>query len=441
MVKLSEKWLRIIKTTNLYLCFFNLGMSVAVPGPTLLDMQNLVNTDTQHIAFIYTARSIGYLVGSLLGGVLFDVITPKQVLLTLFNFLSTATILSIPWSRSLGVLTGFMVVNGLSLGCIDTGGNVCCLNLWGKESGPYYQALHFAFGLGGLVAPLIAAPFLGHFDSEINNSSIITDNTTFLFNKSQDILYNSNFITNSSIPTVTYAYTTIGGYALIVSMFFLAVCIISPVDAISQQSEGKQAKKQSLKFTVTLVTLNIILVFVETGTEIGFAQMLTTYAVKGNLKLSATTGSFMTSVFWGSFTVSRFISVFLAIKFTSFTLIVGDLVITGVGSLILLFFAVTNEWALWLSSVLLGVGIASFFPATVGWMEKYIIVTNKIASSLAIGAAFGEMIVPFTISYYIESVPEVLVYIVPTSCVLSTITVMILYLLLRNKKSKYSDPE
>lgn len=42
-------------------------MCVAVPGPTLLDLQHLVNTDTKNIAFIYTARSIGYLIGSLAG--------------------------------------------------------------------------------------------------------------------------------------------------------------------------------------------------------------------------------------------------------------------------------------------------------------------------------------------------------------------------------------
>uniref|UniRef100_A0ABM0GL10 Sodium-dependent glucose transporter 1-like n=1 Tax=Saccoglossus kowalevskii TaxID=10224 RepID=A0ABM0GL10_SACKO len=39
-------------------------------------------------------------------------------------------------------------------------GNVVCVNLWGKESGPWMQALHFFFAFGSTVAPLIAAPFL-----------------------------------------------------------------------------------------------------------------------------------------------------------------------------------------------------------------------------------------------------------------------------------------
>lgn len=43
---------------------------------------------------------------------------------------------------------------------LQNGGNVWLLNIWGKESAPFIQALHFAFGFGGFTGPLIAAPFL-----------------------------------------------------------------------------------------------------------------------------------------------------------------------------------------------------------------------------------------------------------------------------------------
>ncbi|XP_021924105.1 uncharacterized protein LOC110831913 isoform X2 [Zootermopsis nevadensis] len=53
-----------------------------------------------------------------------------------------------------------MVFLGMTMGFLDTGGNVLCLDLWGRNSGPFMQALHFSFGLGAFVAPLLAAPFL-----------------------------------------------------------------------------------------------------------------------------------------------------------------------------------------------------------------------------------------------------------------------------------------
>ncbi|XP_023240015.1 uncharacterized protein LOC111638531 [Centruroides sculpturatus] len=41
-----------------------------------------------------------------------------------------------------------------------TGGNVWCLDLWGKKSAPFMQTMHFCFGLGAFIAPLVAEPFL-----------------------------------------------------------------------------------------------------------------------------------------------------------------------------------------------------------------------------------------------------------------------------------------
>ncbi|GFW71953.1 HTH_Tnp_Tc3_2 domain-containing protein [Trichonephila clavipes] len=101
-------------------CVVLFGMSVSITGPTLLDIQKLVNTDIQHITIIYTARSIGYLIGSLSGGIIFDMLTRKQIVLTVFNFFSALTIFAIPWSRSMGALYALMIANGLSLGVLDT---------------------------------------------------------------------------------------------------------------------------------------------------------------------------------------------------------------------------------------------------------------------------------------------------------------------------------
>ncbi|XP_054720645.1 LOW QUALITY PROTEIN: sodium-dependent glucose transporter 1-like, partial [Uloborus diversus] len=294
------------------------GMCFAIPGPTLLDLQH-IRTDTEHIAFFYTGRSIEFLIGSLAV-------------------------------------------------C-----NVFLLNLWGKESAPYYQALHFAFGLGGLLSPLIAAPFLRNYNE------------------------------------------------------------LKSENEYSEKDEAKNGKRQNPLFFFAIVGLVFALLFIQTGAEIGYAQMLTPYAVKGKLKLTTATGSYMTSAFWAAFTVSRFLCVFLAIKLTSLTLIIYNFIVTSVAAAILT--ALSNyEWALWLSSVLYGIGIASFFPAAIAWFETHINVTNKIASIFVCSAAFDELAIPFIVRFNIETTPEVFIYVVPASCVCSGFIVLILYLIFRNKK-------
>ena len=40
------------------------------------------------------------------------------------------------------------------------GGNILILQLWGEDNEPWMQALHFIFGVGALIAPLIVGQFL-----------------------------------------------------------------------------------------------------------------------------------------------------------------------------------------------------------------------------------------------------------------------------------------
>ena len=325
-----------------------------------------------------------------------------------------------------------------------TGGNVICLTLWGSDSGPFYQALHFTFGLGGLVAPLIAAPFLGNYNDDsafsTEENSTISNYTSSFSNYSTEEFKFTNFDSPNSSSQIVYPFSIIGCFGLLVTIMFFSICIISPTEEKRTTNKNAKGKKTSLGFLVTVVFLNFLLLFVETGTEIGYAQMLTTYVVKGKLQLPTSVGSYMTSAFWAAFTVSRLASVFLAIKVSNFVLIIGDLIITLIGSFVLMILA-SYEWAIWLASVLLGIGIASFFPAAVGWLDTYINVNNKIASFFSVGAAFGEMAIPFTISYYIDTVPDVLIYLVPASSVSSTLVVFILYLILRKREKKSTMPE
>ena len=46
------------------------------------------------------------------------------------------------------------------------------LDLWGKSSGPYMQAIHFSFGLGAFTAPLLAVPFIAHTPA-VNGSAAV----------------------------------------------------------------------------------------------------------------------------------------------------------------------------------------------------------------------------------------------------------------------------
>ena len=51
------------------------------------------------------------------------------------------------------------IIVGVANGFLDTGASTLCLQLWGKDSGPYMQALHFSYAVGGSIAPLLVQAF------------------------------------------------------------------------------------------------------------------------------------------------------------------------------------------------------------------------------------------------------------------------------------------
>ena len=69
---------------------------------------------------------------------------------------------AMPWCRHLWMLIVSSSLIGIGGGVLDTGASVLCLELWGRDSGPYMQAMHFTFALGGSVAPLLVQAFIGN---------------------------------------------------------------------------------------------------------------------------------------------------------------------------------------------------------------------------------------------------------------------------------------
>ena len=48
------------------------GVILSLLGPTLLDLSCNVNSSLQSVVYVFTSRSIGYVVGSIVSGVVFD---------------------------------------------------------------------------------------------------------------------------------------------------------------------------------------------------------------------------------------------------------------------------------------------------------------------------------------------------------------------------------
>uniref|UniRef100_A0A1A7WG04 KIAA1919 n=1 Tax=Iconisemion striatum TaxID=60296 RepID=A0A1A7WG04_9TELE len=376
---------------TLALCgsFLGLGMSISVLGPTFKDLAVNVNKNIGNISYIFVGRSAGYIGGSLIGGILFDRMNP-HLLLGFSMLLTSFGMYAIPFCKQAAVLTGFMSSIGMSMGALDTGGNVLILNTWGEHSGPHMQALHFSFAAGAFASPIIAKMLFGaHGNSTFTNS--VPPSTNLSSSSSTFIMIES-----------MWAYVVIGSFLFLLSLFFFILysCSILPLN------EPRTASGRPLvaRHHVALVTLLFLFFFAYVGAEVAYGSFIFTFA-KDYAGMSQAEAAGLNSVFWGAFAAARGLAIFFAACLHPGTMILLCLIGSTVSSLLLSLFSSQNV-ALWVCTSLYGASMATTFPSGISWLEQYTTVTAHTAAVFVVGAALGEMVLPAIVGFLLGKFPH-----------------------------------
>lgn len=114
--------IKILKVSNSNNTIFYVlqGLCIAIPGATLIELGQLVQDDVDHMSYIFTARSVGYFIGSLVGGVLFDFFDQQILLFYTLSATALATA-GVPWCNTLLPLSLLICMHGVAIGILDTG--------------------------------------------------------------------------------------------------------------------------------------------------------------------------------------------------------------------------------------------------------------------------------------------------------------------------------
>ncbi|KAM9636305.1 sodium-dependent glucose transporter 1 isoform 3-T3 [Morphnus guianensis] len=361
--------------------FLGLGMSIAVLGPTFQNLAANVHKNVSDIYYIFVGRSLGYLGGSVLGGVLFDSMNAHLLL----------------------------------------GGNVLALNTWGAEAGPHMQALHFSFAVGAFVAPILAKMALGGSESkdllpvaEKTNQSVLRSVPTASAASATSALKHhlgADFL---------WSYVVIGTYLLLVSFFFFI--LYSKGSSARDKSKASLQKCMFAKYHYALIILLFVFFFCYVGAEVTYGSYIFTYA-KVFAEMKENEAAALNSVFWGAFAACRGVAIFCAACLYPGTMILLSIIGSAASSSCLAFFA-RYPASLWVGTAVYGASMATIFPSGISWIEQYTVVQGKSASLFVIGAALGEMCIPAVVGYLqgrFHHVPVVMY----TALVTSAMTVML----------------
>ncbi|NXU95154.1 MFS4B protein, partial [Xiphorhynchus elegans] len=390
----SGSVLRWCITGALCAAFLGLGMSIAVLGPTFPNLAANVGKNVSDIYYIFVGRSLGYLGGSVLGGVLFDCMN-ATLLLALSMVATTVGLYGIPWCKDSLLLTVLMSVIGGSMGILDTGGNVLALNTWGAEVGPHMQALHFSFAAGAFAAPILAKMALGGSES-----------------KQLPVAEKANQIVQKSVPTASaasatpalqdnleeeflWSYIVIGTYLLLVSIFLFV--LYSKGSSARDTSNTSLQKGKLAKHHYALIGLLFVFFLFYVGAEVTYGSYVFTYAMVF-AEMKEKEAATLNSVFWGAFAACRGAAIFGAAFLYPGTMITLSLLASAASSFALAFFAHYRA-SLWVGTATYGASMATVFPSGISWIEQYTVVEGKSASLFVIGAALGEMCIPAMVGY------------------------------------------
>ena len=151
-------------TLTYFLVFVAIGMSGGLLGPALPHLAEMTGSSMGQIAVLFTARALGNMLGSVVSGMLVDRFPGHRVLLGMALLMATA-LAAVPFSQTLVILTAVVFLLGFAEVSINAGTNTLLLWTHGTASAPWISALHFCFGLGNMLVPLIlvaALSLTGH---------------------------------------------------------------------------------------------------------------------------------------------------------------------------------------------------------------------------------------------------------------------------------------
>eukprot|EP00048_Salpingoeca_helianthica_P004012 m.72840 g.72840 ORF g.72840 m.72840 type:complete len:457 (+) comp13006_c0_seq2:48-1418(+) len=252
--------------------YFALGLVLAIHGPTLLDLAHQTGSTIEEIGRIFTARSFGYLMGSIFGGHIFDKSSNPCIILTLALAITGTSTFFVPFCTGLAAMYIVISFQGLTMGLVDTGGNVLLLSMWGANCGPYMQALHFAFGLGAFVAPLVAKLFIST-DSESIASAACAAPGLNVTAAPEVVTFSSN---------VKWAYWLCSMVIVPVVAAFAYLAATNPKggehSARASQVIVPHRREGWYRRTVLLLAFLFLMLYV--GLEVGYGGFIFSYAVK-----------------------------------------------------------------------------------------------------------------------------------------------------------------
>jgi MFS transporter, FHS family, Na+ dependent glucose transporter 1 len=337
-------------TAAYYSAFILLGLTIGAEGATLLQLAENTSSTLDRISLIFFFGSLGYLIGSYTSGKIYDRL-PGHVIMAWVIFLLGLAAALVPVSMTIWMLLVVILVLGIAKGALDVGCNTLLLWLHREKAGPFVNGLHAAFGLGAFFAPLVV-------------QGIVSTTGSFQW------VYWSFAI--AAIPVGIWVYR-------------------QP----SPTARSIPEEHRDIPLPILPLAIMVLCFACYVAAESGFGNFIKTYAILLGLGTESE-ANYLNSAFWGSFTLGRVLGVWISTRLRSLSLLYLDLA-GCCASLVLILAFPGSATILWIGTILLGIFLASIFPALLALSDERMHLTGTMAGWFLVGGSIGGMLAPWVI--------------------------------------------
>jgi fucose permease len=347
--------MRMRKTILYSLAFVSLGFGSGSLGSTLPALAAQTNAEMKQISNIFIARSFGTMIGSWIIGRFYDRIAGHPLLATSLLAVAAAMAL-VPSAAQLPVLLALSAFMGIALASINVGGNALIALVHGERVRPFISVLHFAFGVGGYLAPLLVAQ---------------------LERRADGLQLTYWLLALATVPVALFTF-------------------LSPSPSLREHRSFDSAASPP----ALTIALFAVFAFTQSGAEATAMGWYFSYAVESGMDRQA--AAYLNSGFWAAFTVGRLAAIWMSVRFNAASLIVAGLSISlliAIGLLV----STPAPLFLWLGAIGLGLAVAPVYPNAFGLAERMVGLSGKITGLLLVGSAVGNMFWPWLTGQFFKS--------------------------------------
>ncbi|MDX5433866.1 MAG: MFS transporter [Halomonas sp.] len=332
-------------TLTYFVAFIAIGMCVGLLGPALPHLAVMTGSGMGQIAILFTARALGTMLGSVLSGLLIDRFDGHRVLAAMLLLLA-AGLAAVPFSQALALLTAVMFLLGLAEVSVNAGANTLLLWTHGPASPPWISALHFCFGLGNMLVPLVLVAVL-HLQLSF-----------------------------------AWAFWLVALYVVLLLLPLLRLPSPRPPD-MSLGDRTAPPPQDGWRLAIFLLMFGLYV-----GMEVTFAGWITAYGVLSGM--APADAALLVTLFWLTLSAGRLLAIPLVRLLTPWMVLRGCLGLGLVSTL-----ALHGQWLpLPLVALLFGLAASAVFPTLFGLSNQLMPANGRTTGWIFLASGIGGMALP-----------------------------------------------